>query len=101
VATKRLTVTREVDGGLETLQLQIPAVISCDLRLNQPRFAKLQDIMKANRKPIEKKTLEQLGVDTTPRLKTISVEEPPRKKAGVKVSSVQELVEKLKNEGLI
>jgi electron transfer flavoprotein beta subunit len=99
--SKKLTVTREVDGGLEKLMLQIPAVISCDLRLNQPRFAKLQDIMKAKKKTIDKKTPEQLGVEITPRLKTISVEEPPQKKAGAKVSSVQELVEKLKKDGFI
>jgi len=97
----KVTVTREVDGGLETLSLPLPAVISADLRLNQPRFAKLQNIMKARKMNIEKLTPEELGVDITPRLKVLSVTEPPTRKSGIKVASVQELVEKLKKEGVL
>ena len=98
VADGGLTVTREVDGGLETIKTKLPAVVTTDLRLNEPRYASLPNIMKAKKKPIEQLTAEALGVDVTPRLKTIKVEEPPTRKAGIKVKTVAELVEKLKNE---
>ncbi len=93
--------TREVDGGLETITLKLPAVITTDLRLNEPRYASLPNIMKAKKKPIEALTPEQLGVDAAPRLKTLKVEEPPKRKAGVKVKSVAELVDKLRNEAKV
>jgi len=96
-----ITVTREIDGGLEKLRLPLPAVVTVDLRLNEPRYPKLPNIMKAKKKPIESATTEELGVDTTPRLKQVKVEEPPARKAGVKVSSVAELVDKLKNEAKV
>src|SRR5688500_7462818 len=92
------TVTREVDGGLETVVLKLPAVITTDLRLNEPRYASLPNIMKAKKKPIDPLTPEALGVDVTPRLITLKVEEPSKRKSGVKVASVQELVEKLRSE---
>ena len=93
-----VAVKREVDGGLENVTLKLPAVITTDLRLNEPRYASLPNIMKAKKKPIEQLTAEALGVDVTPRLKTLKVEEPPTRKAGIKVKTVAELVEKLKNE---
>jgi electron transfer flavoprotein beta subunit len=93
-----IAVKREVDGGLENVTLKLPAVITTDLRLNEPRYASLPNIMKAKKKPIEQLTAEALGVDVTPRLKTLKVEEPPTRKAGIKVKTVAELVEKLKNE---
>lgn len=91
-------VTREVDGGLQQIALQLPAVITSDLRLNEPRFASLPNIMKAKRKPIESATPEELGVDVAPRLTTLKVVSPPERSAGVLVSNVAELVEKLKTE---
>jgi len=94
----KMDVTREIDGGLETVQLKLPAVVTTDLRLNEPRYASLPNIMKAKKKPIDEKTPEALGVDLAPRLKTLKVEEPPKRKAGIKVKTVQELVEKLRNE---
>jgi electron transfer flavoprotein beta subunit len=94
----KIDVTREIDGGLETVSLKAPALVTTDLRLNEPRYASLPNIMKAKRKPIEEKTPEALGIDVKPRLKTLKVEEPSKRKAGVKVQSVQELVEKLKTE---
>ena len=94
-------VTREVDGGLMTLGLKLPAVITTDLRLNKPRFASLPNMMKARAKPIEKPELASLGVDIKPRLKTLKVEEPPKRKAGIKVKTVTELVDKLKNEAKV
>ncbi|MCH8172102.1 MAG: electron transfer flavoprotein subunit beta/FixA family protein [Proteobacteria bacterium] len=94
-------VTREIDGGLETIKITIPAVITTDLRLNEPRYASLPNIMKAKQKPIDEKTPEDLGVDITPRLKSLKVEEPIKREAGVKVESVEELVGKLKQEGVI
>ncbi|MCG8505864.1 MAG: electron transfer flavoprotein subunit beta/FixA family protein [Sphingomonadales bacterium] len=94
-------VTREIDGGLETVKLGLPAVITTDLRLNEPRYASLPNIMKAKRKPIDEKTPEDYGVDMTPRLTTQKVTEPPKREAGIKVESVGELVEKLKGEGVI
>ena len=95
------TVTREVDGGLETLALKLPAVVSVDLRLNTPRYASLPNIMKAKKKPIETIKVADLGVEIAPRLKTLKVEEPPKRKGGVKVASVTELVEKLRNEAKV
>src|SRR6187200_1834423 len=89
-----LKVTREVDGGLETLQLKLPAIVTTDLRLNEPRYASLPNIMKARKKPIENVKPADLGVDVTPRLTVLKVEEPPKRQAGKKVASVQELVEK-------
>jgi electron transfer flavoprotein beta subunit len=94
-------VTREVDGGLETVTLKLPLVLTTDLRLNEPRYASLPNIMKAKKKPIETLTPEQLGVDPAPRLKTLKVGEPPKRKSGVKVKTVAELVDKLKNEAKV
>lgn len=96
-----VNVTREVDGGLETIRLELPAVITTDLRLNTPRYASLPNIMKAKKKPIEGLTPEDLGVDISPRLTTLKVIEPPMREAGVKVESVSELVDKLKNEAKV
>jgi electron transfer flavoprotein beta subunit len=96
-----LTVTREVDGGLETVTLKLPALITTDLRLNEPRYASLPNIMKAKKKPIEPLTPDALGVDVTPRIKVLKVVEPAKRKAGVKVKSVAELVEKLRNEAKV
>ncbi|MSP49117.1 MAG: electron transfer flavoprotein subunit beta/FixA family protein [Alphaproteobacteria bacterium] len=96
-----MTVTREVDGGLETVQLRLPAIVTTDLRLNEPRYASLPNIMKAKKKPIEQLTPAALGVDVAPRLATLKVEEPPKRKSGVKVGSVAELVEKLRTEAKV
>jgi len=96
-----LKVTREIDGGLETVQLKLPAIVTTDLRLNEPRYASLPNIMKARKKPIETVKPADLGVDVTPRLTVIKVEEPPKRQAGRKVGSVQELVEKLRNEAKV
>ncbi len=94
-------VIREVDGGLETIEINTPAVISTDLRLNEPRYASLPNIMKAKKKPIDEMSPEDLGVDIGPRLTTLKVEEPPKREAGVMVESVAELVDKLKNEAKV
>ena len=94
----KLNVTREIDGGLETVTLQLPALITTDLRLNEPRFVKLPNIMKAKKKPLEVLKPADLGVDVTPRLTTLKVQEPPKRQAGIKVGSVTELVEKLHQE---
>lgn len=91
-------VIREIDGGLQTIDLKMPAVVTTDLRLNEPRYASLPNIMKAKKKPIDEKTPADLGVDIAPRLKTLKVEEPAKRQAGVMVESVAELVDKLKNE---
>ena len=96
-----IMVTREIDGGLETVELTLPAVVTSDLRLNEPRYASLPNIMKAKKKPLETVKPEDLGVDITPRLKTLKVAEPSRRQAGIKVGSVQELVEKLRNEARV
>jgi electron transfer flavoprotein beta subunit len=96
-----LEVTREVDGGLETLRIALPAVITTDLRLNEPRYASLPNIMKAKKKPIETLMPDALGVDTTPRLVTLKVVEPPKRLAGVKVKDVADLVDKLKTEAKV
>ncbi|PKU22025.1 electron transfer flavoprotein subunit beta/FixA family protein [Telmatospirillum siberiense] len=98
---ERAEVTREIDGGLETIALALPAVVTVDLRLNEPRYASLPNIMKAKKKPIDALTPSDLGVDVTPRLITLKVEEPSRRKAGVKVANVAELVSKLKNEAKV
>jgi electron transfer flavoprotein beta subunit len=97
----KLAVTREVDGGLESLSLKLPAIVTTDLRLNEPRYASLPNIMKAKKKPIDALTPDELGVDISPRLKTLKVEEPPKRQGGKKVASVQELVDKLKNEARV
>ncbi len=97
----KLKVTREVDGGLETVILKMPALITTDLRLNEPRYASLPNIMKAKKKPIDALTPDALGVDPSPRLKTLKVVEPPKRKSGVKVGSVAELVDKLRNEAKV
>ena len=94
-------VTREVDGGLETISIKLPAVVTTDLRLNEPRYVTLPNIMKAKKKPLETLTPEGLGVDVAPRLKTLRVQEPPKRSAGMMVKSVQELVEKLRNEAKV
>ena len=101
VAGDVANVTREVDGGLETLALKLPAVVTTDLRLNEPRYASLPNIMKAKSKPIAEKSPADYGVDVTPRLKTLKVSEPPKRQAGIKVKTVEELVAKLKEVGAI
>ena len=95
------TVTREVDGGLETVELKLPAVVTADLRLNEPRYASLPNIMKARKKPIDMLKPEDLGVDVTPRLTIVSVSEPAGRKAGIKVPDVATLVDKLRNEAKV
>jgi electron transfer flavoprotein beta subunit len=95
------TVTREVDGGLETLELQLPAVITTDLRLNEPRYVTLPNIMKAKKKPLETIAPETLGVDVTPRLETLAVAEPSKRTAGIRVADVKQLIDKLKNEAKV
>lgn len=97
----KVDVTREVDGGLETVSLKLPAIITTDLRLNEPRYVKLPDIMKAKKKPLEEMSPEDLGVDYTPRLQVVSVSEPPVRSGGIKVASVDELIDKLKNEAKV
>jgi electron transfer flavoprotein beta subunit len=101
IADGKATVTREVDGGLETLALTLPAVVTTDLRLNEPRYVTLPNIMKAKKKPLETIKPDELGVDVAPRLKTVKVEEPPKRSAGVMVADVKALVEKLKNEAKV
>ncbi len=96
-----LKLTREIDGGLETVSLKMPVVITTDLRLNEPRFASLPNIMKAKKKPIDVATPEELGVDVTPRVETLKVSEPPKRDAGIRVQSVAELVDKLKNQAKV
>jgi electron transfer flavoprotein beta subunit len=93
-----ISVTREVDGGLQTVKLKSPAIVTTDLRLNEPRYASLPNIMKAKKKPIDEKTPSDLGVDVAPRLEVLKTVDPPGRKAGVKVASVVELIAKLKNE---
>ncbi|PWC34634.1 electron transfer flavoprotein subunit beta/FixA family protein, partial [Azospirillum sp. TSO35-2] len=96
-----VAVTREIDGGLEVVSLALPAVVTADLRLNEPRYASLPNIMKAKKKPLETVTPDSLGVDVTPRLTTLKVTEPAKRKAGVKVADVAALVDKLKNEARV
>jgi electron transfer flavoprotein beta subunit len=97
----KVNVTREIDGGLETVTLNLPALITTDLRLNEPRYVKLPNIMKAKKKPLEIVPLADTAVDITPHLKTLKVVQPPTRKAGIKVASVSELVEKLRNEAKV
>ena len=101
VNDKSLQVTREVDEGLEIIEVNTPAIVTCDLRLNEPRYASLPNIMKAKKKPIEEIAASDLGVDVSPRLEQLKVEEPPKRKAGIKVANVAELVQKLKNEAKV
>ena len=101
VGGNALEVTREVDGGLETISVNLPAVVTTDLRLNEPRYVTLPNIMKAKKKPFETLTPDALGVDVAPRLKTLKVQEPPKRSAGQMVKSVAELVQKLKNEAKV
>lgn len=97
----RVAVTREVDGGLETISLQLPAIITTDLRLNEPRYVKLPNIMKAKKKPLDVLSPDELGIEITPRLKILKVVEPAKRSAGVKVADVAELIDKLKNEAKV
>ncbi len=101
VADGKAKVTREVDGGLETLSISLPAVVTTDLRLNEPRYVTLPNIMKAKKKPLDTVTPADLGVDVAPRIKTLKVTEPPKRSAGIKVADVAALVEKLKNEAKV
>ena len=101
IADGTATVTREVDGGLETVKLSLPAIVTTDLRLNEPRYASLPNIMKARKKPLETLKPADLGVDVTPRLTVLKVEDPPKRQAGRKVASVAELVDKLRNEAKV
>ncbi len=101
VSDGKIEVTREVDGGLQTLVLDLPAVITTDLRLNEPRYASLPNIMKAKKKPIDRLTPDELGVDVAPRLETLAVVEPPKRASGVKVDSVAALVDRLRNEAKV
>ncbi|UDM15590.1 MULTISPECIES: electron transfer flavoprotein subunit beta/FixA family protein [Vogesella] len=101
VAAETIDVTREVDGGLETIKLRLPAVVTTDLRLNEPRYVKLPNIMAAKKKPLDKTTPADLGVDVTPRLKTLKVAEPAKRSAGIKVANAAELVAKLKNDAKV
>jgi electron transfer flavoprotein beta subunit len=101
VSGETADVTREIDGGLEKLTIKLPAVVTTDLRLNEPRYVTLPNIMKAKKKPLEVVKPEALGVDVAPRLKTLKVEEPPKRSAGVRVADVKELVHKLKNEARV
>ncbi len=94
-------VTREIDGGLETIKISLPAIVTVDLRLNEPRYASLPNIMKAKKKPIDTLTPDEVGVDISPRLATLKVVDPPKREAGVKVETVAELVDKLKNEAKV
>jgi len=97
----KATVTREIDGGLETLSIELPAIVTTDLRLNEPRYVTLPNIMKAKKKPLEVMNPSDLGVDVSPRLKVLKVSEPPKRGAGVKVPDVATLVAKLKNEAKV
>ena len=101
VSGDKATVTREVDGGSQTIEVTLPAVVTTDLRLNEPRYASLPNIMKAKKKPLDKKAPADFGVDTAPRLKVLKTEEPGGRKAGIKVASVEELVASLKTAGVI
>ena len=101
VSGDKANVTREIDGGLETLEIGLPAVVSTDLRLNEPRYATLPNIMKAKKKPLETLKPEDLGIDVTPRISTLKVTEPPKRSAGKRVADVAQLVDKLKNEAKV
>ena len=95
---EKVKVTREIDGGLQTVNLNMPAIITTDLRLNEPRYASLPNIMKAKKKPIDQKSPEDFGINVSPRVNILKVIEPPKRQAGIKVESIEELVEKLKSE---
>ncbi|CAB4035891.1 Electron transfer flavo subunit beta, partial [Paramuricea clavata] len=97
----QLKVTREIDGGLENISVKLPAVLSADLRLNEPRYATLPNIMKAKKKKLDKKSPADLGVDVSPRIEVLSVEDPPVREAGIKIESVDDLVGKLKEHGFV
>ncbi len=97
----KVKVTREIDGGLQTVEINLPAIVTTDLRLNEPRYASLPNIMKAKKKPLDTTTPEELGVDVAPRVQTLKVEPPQERQAGVKVADVAELVDKLKNEAKV
>ncbi len=101
ISDGKAIVTREIDGGLETISLKLPAIITTDLRLNEPRYASLPNIMKAKKKQMDVMSLEELGIDTTPRLKIIKVSEPPVRQGGIKVENVDQLIDKLKNEAKV
>ena len=101
IADGKAQVVREVDGGLQTISVNLPAVVTTDLRLNEPRYASLPNIMKAKKKPLDTTTPDELGVDLTPSIETLSVEPPAERQAGIKVESVEELVDKLKNEAKV
>jgi electron transfer flavoprotein beta subunit len=101
VADSKATVTREIDGGLETVEVKLPAVVTTDLRLNEPRYATLPNIMKAKKKPLETMKPDALGIDVAPRLATLKVIEPPKRQAGVRVADVKELVNKLRYEAKV
>jgi electron transfer flavoprotein beta subunit len=101
IADGKARVTREVDGGLQTIEVTLPAVVTTDLRLNEPSYASLPNIMKAKKKPLDVVTPDELGVDLTPTVEVLSVEPPAERKAGIKVESVEELVNKLKNEAKV
>jgi len=98
---KSLEIVREIDEGLETLEINLPAIVTCDLRLNEPRFASLPNIMKAKKKPMEQLMAKDMGVDLVNRIEQLKVEEPPKRKAGIKVANVAELISKLKNEAKV
>lgn len=101
IANEAAQVTREVDGGLQTIEVRLPAIVTADLRLNEPRYASLPNIMKAKKKPLEERTAADYGVDVSPRLEVVSTREPEGRQAGIKVGSVDELVSKLKEAGVI
>ena len=101
IKDKTLEVIREVDEGLETIEVNIPSIVTCDLRLNEPRYASLPNIMKAKKKPIDQMTIDELGVDVAPRIKQIKVIEPPKREKGIMVKDVAELVQKLKHEAKV
>lgn len=101
VEDDKLQVTREIDGGLQTLELTLPAIVTADLRLNEPRYAKLPDVMKAKKKPLDVKTPEELGIDVASKLTLVKVEPPAEREGGIRVSSVDELVDKLQNEAKV
>ena len=96
-----ISITREIDEGLEKLKLKLPSIITCDLRLNEPRYASLPNIMKAKKKTIDELSVEELGIDISPRIKQLKVEEPPKRQKGIMVKDVAELVQKLKNEAKV
>ena len=101
ISNNEASITREIDEGLEMLELTLPSIITCDLRLNEPRYASLPNIMKAKKKPIDELNKEDLGVDTTPRIKQLKVDEPSKRQKGIMVKDVNELVEKLKHEAKV